>query len=211
MDTFELKKEQQRLSGKVILRDDFAKIKLIGGVDCVALGNKLLACIVVCEYPSMKLVEKKTYSLSDPSPYLPGYLSYRVLPAIMEAYNLLDEEPDLLLVAGAGIAHPRKFGLASHLGLSLNKPTIGITQKAFAGQVEKGKIIFQNEIVGFEVRTREYANPLYASPGHLISLGSVISIIPSTIQYPHKMPEPLHLAHKIGKKKVKGCLLESKE
>lgn len=203
MDTFELKKEQKRLAEKVVLKDDPVKVKTIGGTECLATGNKLLACVVVCEYPSLKLIEKKTYLLPDPLPYKAGFLAYREMPAIIEAYNKLEQEPDLILVKGAGIAHPRKFGMASHLGIALNKPTIGVTQKLLSGKIQGGKIMLHNDIVGFEIKTKEHANPVYASPGHLVSLGSVLKIVSKTIKYPHKMPEPLHLARKIAKRKVK--------
>src|SRR3989344_3662393 len=204
MDQFELKKEQLKLAPKIVLRDGFDSIKTIGGVDCMVVGDKLLACVVVCEFPSFKILESKTYLLHNPLSYSPGYEAYREMPAIIDAYNQLEQEPDILLVSGSGIVHPRRIGLASHVGLALNKSTIGITEKVSFGKVEQGKIIIYNEISGFEIRTREHSNPIYVSPGHLISLGSVLNLIPKTIQYPHKLPEPLHLARKMMRKKIKG-------
>ncbi|MFH1276048.1 MAG: endonuclease V [Candidatus Woesearchaeota archaeon] len=203
MDTFELKKEQSRLARKIVLNDDFDKVKTIGGAVCVVSGNDLIASVVVCEFPSMKFIEKKTYSLPDPLPYQPGFSAYREMPALIEAYNLLEEEPDVLIIRGSGVLHPRRIGLASHLGLALNKPTIGVTEKLIIGRVENGKIFLGPDVCGFEVKTREHSKPVYISPGHLMSLGSCLHIIKESIQYPHKMPEPLHLAQKIGKKKVK--------
>lgn len=203
MDTIELKREQQKLAKKVELRDNFNTIKTIGGATCVVADDKILASVVVCDYPSLGLKEKKTFLLNDPLPYKPGFIAYREMPAIIEAYNLLDEEPDILLVQGGGILHPRKCGIASHLGLALNIPTIGITSFLPLGKVENGKIVVNNEIRGFEIKTREYAHPLYVSPGHLIYLGTTLNTILKTIRYPHKMPEPLHLAHKIARMKVK--------
>src|SRR3989338_1373149 len=152
MDTFELKKEQLKLAPKVELKDGFTRIKTIGGAACFPVGNKLLAGGVVCEFPSLNLLEKHTYLLSDPLNYIPGFSAYREMPALIEAYNQLEQEPDLLLVNGVGIAHPRKIGLASHLGLALNLPTIGITSKLLAGKVQQGKIILNNEVVGFEIK-----------------------------------------------------------
>ena len=209
LDTFELKKEQARLARKVQLQDDFDKVKTIGGVDCVSTENKILASVVVCEFPSLKLIEKKTYSLPNPLPYRAGFQAYREMPAIIEAYNQLDEEPDVIMVNGLGVNHPRKIGMAAHLGLALNKPTFGVTQKLPFGKVENGKIINHNEHVGFEVKTREHANPVYVSPGHLITLGSTLNLVSKTIVFPHKMPEPIHIARKIAKKKVKGKESES--
>ncbi|MBT3813968.1 endonuclease V [Candidatus Woesearchaeota archaeon] len=204
IDSFELKREQNKLARKIRLQDDFDKLKTIAGVDCIVEGDNILASVVVCEFPSLKVIEKKTYSLSSPLPYKAGFQAYREMPAIIEAYNQLDEEPDVIMVNGLGINHPRKLGMASHLGLSLNKPTIGVTQKLPFGTIEKGKIINHNEHVGFEVKTREHANPVYVAPGHLITFGSTLNIVSKTIQFPHKMPEPLHIARKVAKKKVKG-------
>ena len=208
MDTFELKKEQLKLAQKVVLKDNFTKIKTIGGTACLPLGNKLLAVIVVCEYPSMKVLEKQSYLLSDPLNYIPGFLAYREMPALIEAYNKLEQEPDLLIVNGQGIAHQRKLGLASHLGLALNKATIGVTKNHLLGKIENGKIIYHNQIVGFEIKTKEHANPVYVSPGHLASLGSTLKLVSEMIKPPHKMPEPLHIARKLAKKEVKNDKIE---
>ena len=203
MDLIELKKEQLKLAAKIVLKDDSSRIKTIGGVDCIAHGNELIAAVVVCEFPSLKVLETKTYVLADPFRYVPGFQAYREMPAMIEAYNQLEQEPDILLVSGQGIAHPRKMGIASHLGLNLNRATIGVADSLPVGSIENGKILFNNEIVGFEITTRNHSNPIYVSPGHLVSLGSVLHIIPQTIVYPHKMPEPLHIAHKVGRKKGK--------
>lgn len=201
MDPFELKKEQLKLAPKVELRDGFTTIRTIGGAEVMQAGNSLLCAVVVCEFPSMKLLEYKRYLLSDPLPYRPGFEAYREMPAIIEAYNQLEQEPDVLLVKGAGVNHPQRFGIASHLGLVLNHPTIGVDDKCLWGKVEKGKIILESEIVGFEITTREFSNPIYAAPGHLISLGSALNIILQSVQPPHKMPEPLHLARKMARKR----------
>lgn len=203
MDLYELKKEQLKLASKIILQDGFDKISTIGGAECIPVGSKLLACVVVCKFPSLQLKEKKTYLLDDPLPYHPEFLAYREMPAIIEAYNKLEEEPDVLLVTGPGIIHPRKIGIASHLGLALNKSTIGVQDKLIIGNVECGKITVNREIVGFEIKTKEHAKPIYVSPGYFISLGSVLNITLKTIVYPHKMPEPIHIARKIGVKIVK--------
>ncbi len=210
MDLVELKKEQLKLAAKIVLRDSFTTLKTIGGIDCVSSGNELIASVVVCEFPSMKLLETKTYVLADPFRYVPGFQAYREMPAMIEAYNQLELEPDLLIVSGAGIAHPRRIGLASHLGLSLNKATVGVTESLLIGKVQQGKIMVENEIVGFEIKTREHSNPIYVSPGHLVSLGTVLHTIPQLIQYPHKMPEPLHLAHKMARKKGKNAVMDVK-
>ena len=202
MDIIELKKEQLKLAPKVVLRDSFTTLKMVGAAACHPFGSKLVAAVIVCEYPSWELKEKKTFVLDNPLSYRPEYEAYREMPAIIEAYNQLETEPDLLLTYGPGILHPRGLGIASHLGLALNKSTIGIASFLPFGKVEKGKIVVGGEVKGFEVRTKEHANPLYISPGNLISVGSVLHLIPQMIHYPHKLPEPLHIAQRIVKKKV---------
>lgn len=200
MDLLELKREQAKLSHRISLRDTFSDIKTIGAAECQQLGDKLLATVVICEFPSFKIKESKQYILSNPLPYKLGFEAYREMPAIMEAVNQLEEEPDVLLVKGGGIVHPRRIGIASHLGLALNLPTIGVQDKMNMGKVEDGKILLGNEALGWEIKTREHANPIFVSPGHNVSLQTVFDIISKSIVFPHKLPEPLHLAHKLGRK-----------
>lgn len=200
MDLFELKKEQAKLSYRVRLEDAFQEIKTIGAAECQVLGTKLLATVVVCEFPSFKVKETKQYLLNNPLPYKSGFTAYREMPAIIEAFNQLEEEPDVLLVKGEGVLHLRRLGIASHLGLELNIPTIGVQDALHFGTVQEGKVLVDGEILGFEIKSREYSNPLYVSPGHNVSLGTVLDIIPKLIVFPHKLPEPLHLAHKMGRK-----------
>src|SRR3989338_7184178 len=206
MDNFEFKKEQLKLAPKILVQDGFDKVKTIGGAECFTMGNNILACIVVCKADSFEVIETKIYLLTDPLSYHPEFVAYREMPALIEAYNLLETEPDVLFVYGSGILHPRKMGLADHLGLILNKPTIGITEKLPLGLVEQGKVFLGVEIRGFEVKTKEFANPIYISPGHLMSLGSALQLTAKTICYPHKVPEPLQLARKIGRKKMKELI-----
>ena len=200
MDLLELKREQVKLSYRIRLEDSFQEIKTIGAAECQVLGTKLLATVVVCEFPSFKIREQKTYLLDNPLPHKIGFVAYREMPAIIEAFNQLEEEPDVLLVKGEGVLHPRRIGIAAHLGLELNIPTIGVQDTLTFGNLEDGKILVDNQILGFEIKTKEFSNPLFVSPGHNVSLGTVQEIIPKTIIFPHKMPEPLHLAHKLGRK-----------
>lgn len=200
MDLFELKREQAKLSYRIKLEDTFSEVKTIGAAECQVAGNKIQATVVVCEFPSFKTKETKQYLLDNPLPYKPGFVAYREMPAIIEAFNRLEEEPDVLLVKGPGILHPRRLGIASHLGLELNIPTIGVQDKIVFGNVQDGKIILDDEVLGLELKTREYSNPLFISPGHNISLQTAIAIVSKSIVFPHKLPEPLHLAHKAGRK-----------
>ena len=200
MDTNKLKLEQKKLANKVLLKDSFKTIKTVGAASCILIDNKLIASVVVCEFPSLKVIEKKKYVLENPLPYKAGFRAYREMPAMIEAFNSLECEPDILLVNGCGINHPQGLGLASHLGLALNVATIGVTNKLPFGQVENGKIFFEDTLCGFEIKTKEHANSIYVVAGHNISVGSVLHLIPKLIISPHKLPEPLHIAQRVAKK-----------
>lgn len=211
---FNLKKmeaEQARLSRKLILKDSFEadKIEKIAGVDQTFIKNTIISSIVICEYKTMKPIEKKYAVVKSKMPYIPGFLSYRESPAIIEAYHLLERDFDVLLVDGNGILHPRKFGMASHLGLALDKPTIGIAKNLLVGESKEGEIYVDGELRGVEIKTKEHANPLYVSPGHMISLKTAEEIVKKCIVAPHKMPEPLQLAHKYGDK-IRKMMIEKK-
>jgi deoxyribonuclease V len=200
MDLIELKREQAKLSYRIKLEDSFREIKTIGAAECQQHGEALLATVVVCEFPSFKIKESKSYTLRNPLPYKPGFEAYREMPAIIEAVNQLEQEPDVLLVKGPGIIHPRRIGIAAHLGLELNLPTIGVQDTLYLGELQDGKIMIDNEVVGFELKSREHSNPIFISPGHKISLQTALDIVSKSIVFPHKLPEPLHIAHKLGRK-----------
>ena len=200
MDLFEFKREQQRLATKVQLQNGFSTVTKVGGAACVAVGKNLLACVVVCELPSFTVVDKAFYLLHDPLPFQEGFGAYREMPAIIEAYNQLSVEPDVLFVEGEGIAHPRGLGIASHLGVVLKVPTIGVADRLHCGTVSEGKGLVLGEVRGFEVVTREFAKPVYVSPGNMVSLASALKFVTEMITHPHKMPEPIHLANKLARK-----------
>ena len=185
MDIYELKLEQLRLAKKITTRDEITSPKTIGAALCINKGNTVVAAVVTFTYPELKLLEKHTYTLENPLPFKPDFQAYRELPAIVEAFNLLEQEPDILLVKGQGINHPRKIGLASHLGLILNQPTIAVSEKPTDA---------------FQFQSKPFAKPLSLAPGFKVSLGTTKTLIPTLIKPPHKMPEPLHIARKVAKK-----------
>ena len=190
-----LKEEQLKLAKEVILKDSFSKVNLIGGCDQAFVNDDIISGVVVCD-KDMEIVEKKYAIVKAKIPYVPGFLFYREGPAIIEAFNKIEKKPDVLLVDGNGILHPRKLGLASQLGILLNIPTIGITKNLMCGNVREGKVYVDKEVRGFESKTREYARHIYVSPGHKISLGKSLDIVKSCLKHPHKLPEPLYLAHR---------------
>ncbi|MBI2573761.1 endonuclease V [Candidatus Woesearchaeota archaeon] len=202
-DLVELKREQERLNRKLIIEDQLPEsITKVGAATTISLPNKLLAIIVVCEFPSMNVLEEKTYTLHNPLPPKAEFLAYREMPAIIEAYNQLEQEPDLLLVKGYGILHPRNIGVASHLGLVLNIPTLGVADYLALGTIEQDDLILNGQLCGHTLFPREHSNLLYITPGHKISFDTARDIAKKCIQYPHKMPEPLHIALRLAKKKM---------
>jgi len=194
------KQEQLKLAKKVIKKDDFDKFELIAGVDQAFVNNKVISAIVVCDAKTLKPVEKKYAVVEATIPYIPGFLSYRESPAAVEAFNKLEKKPDIIIVDAHGLAHPRRLGMASHLGLLLDVPTIGTAKKLIVGKSQNGKIVHNNKVIAQEVVTKEHARPLYVSIGHRISLKAAVELVKKTTILPHKLPEPLHLAHRYANK-----------
>jgi len=208
IDFNELKKEQIKLAKKVITTDSFEKITSIAGADQFYAGKKVICAIVVCDYKSLKVIEEKYAIIEEKIPYKSSFLFYRDGPAVIEAFNKLENKPDVLIVKGNGILHPRRIGMASQVGILLDTVTIGVTKNLMLGEVKDGTIYVEKEARGYELITREYAKPVYVSPGHKVSLKTGFEIIKNCLREPHKLPEPLHLAHKYGKK-VKKELTKS--
>jgi len=162
--------------------------------------------MVVFDFKTLKLTESK-HSVSDVKfPYISGLLSYRESPALVDVYNKLENEPDIILVPAHGVLHPRKLGMASHIGLLIDKPTIGLAKALVCGESINGKIYFENELLGMEFKTKKYSKPVYVSVGHKISLKTAFDFVKRMIKEPHKMPEPIHEANKLAKKLQKNLI-----
>lgn len=220
MISTKLKLEQIKLAEKVMINDNFEEINYIAGCDqAYTTDNKIISYVVVLD-KNMKIVDS-AYAITDcRMPYIPGYLFYREAPAIIEAFNKLKQKPDVIMVDGNGILHPRRIGMASQLGIVLDMPTIGVAKTLMMGKLEDGKVEVDKEIRAVEIRTREFAKPLYISPGHKISMKTAVDIVKSSIIIPHKLPEPLHLAHRYsnnkkdniaGNAKITTCKIECNE
>lgn len=204
VDIRKLKQEQIKLAKKVKIKDDFEQVKHIGGVDQAFRENKIISVVTVLDYNTMELVEKKYAVLDVTMPYIPGYLSFRESPAIIEAFTKLEQRPDVLIVDANGILHPRRIGMASHVGIALDVPTIGVAKKLLLGEEKDGKIYVDKEVRAVKLDTKKKSNPVYVSPGHRISMNTAVKIIKHCVKPPHKLPEPVHLAHKIANKLKKG-------
>ncbi len=198
---------QEKLRQKVTLFDQFTPPKRIAGVDVgfEKSGEITRAAIAVLDFPGLKPVEESVARVPTRFPYIPGLLSFREIPAILQAFNQLSKRPEMLLCDGQGYAHPRRFGLACHLGLLLDIPAIGVAKSRLIGKyeglpLEKGAwvpLVDKAETIGAVLRTRTGVNPLYISTGHRVSLQSAIHyVLAATTRF--KLPETTRAAHRLA-------------
>lgn len=194
-----LKEEQRKLAKEVSLKDafDFNNATRLCGVHVEILQEtrEILATAVVCN-EHLEPIEEKYAIRPIKFPYIPGFRAYRELPVLTIAIDKLEESPDLIFIEAQGISHPRGLGLASHLGIVLNKPTIGLAKTVLVGEKVNDEVIFNKKTVAKEIITKRGAKPIYVSPGHMISLKTAIEMTKKCIKEPHKMPEPIVLARK---------------
>lgn len=200
---------QKQLAGKVRFKPLEKSPKLIAGLDCALSkdGKKIIACAVVVKPPGLELIETTTATQKVSFPYIPGLLSFREAPVCIAAVKKLKSEPDLFLIDGQGIAHPRRLGLATHLGLFFDKPTIGCAKSRLTGSFEdpsdqKGshnQLKGKDEVIGAVVRTRTDVKPIFVSVGNKCTLNDAIKItLACTTKY--RLPEPTRLAHQLVSK-----------
>ncbi len=198
MDLAKLKEEQEQLAKLVVINNKITKVKTVAGCDVIGIGNDLICSIAVLDYETLKLVDSATAREPAKIRYMPGFMGFSHGPIIVNTFMKLKEKPDVMIVKGHGIAHPRRLGLASQIGLQLNLSTIGVGSELLCGKVQDGKIMFEGEVRGAEYHTREFSNPVYVSPGHMISLNKSVEIVSHLLRPPHKMPEPIFVAHKLA-------------
>jgi deoxyribonuclease V len=196
--------EQRKLSSKIVLKDDVGEIKTIGGAEAYYVGTRMVACAVVCDASTLEIKEKAFAEGIVDGKFVPEFRAYREGPLLGEALSSLGLKPDVIMFSGEGVMHPRKCGLASHLGVMFDIPSIGISKEAWWGEKKGDDVFLDKEKVASLVRTRDHANPIVVSPGHRVSLQKAVELVKTCIREPHKMPEPVHLAHKYAKRKYKG-------
>ena len=186
----------------------FNELKTIGACYQAFFEDKIACCIVVCDKESLKILDKSFAEQEVQIPYVSGYVFYRECPVVIEAYHKLNIKPDILLCPFNGTLHPR-IGEASQLGLVLNQPTIGVAKILIAGMTKGNEIYINNELKGFKLETKTGANPVYVSPGYKVSLKTSLEIVKKFIKEPHKLPEPMHIAHKLLNKYKKNLKSEN--
>lgn len=195
---------QNHLAGKIILRPLRKIPRLVAGLDCAFSMDKkrIAAVIIVLSFPELELIEVAQAIEPVEFPYIPGLLTFREAPACLAAAEKLRNKPHLFLVDGQGIAHPRRIGLASHLGLFLDTPTIGCAKSRLTGTYdppgeEKGSFTLlkdRDETIGAVVRTRTGVKPLFVSPGHRTTLDDAVAYTLECAPR-YRLPEPTRLAH----------------
>lgn len=204
---------QYELAQHVVLEDHVGEVHYVAGVD-MAINEEheaARAAVVLMSYPDLEIVEKHVYEEPIRMPYVPGLLSFREAPSVLGAFAQLRQRPDLVMVDGQGIAHPRRVGIATHLGLWLEIPTIGCAKSLLTGRYDKDQLgeevgswvplIHKKETIGAVVRTRAKVNPMFISPGHLISLETSIRYVLACSKG-YKLPEPTRQADKLSKDNV---------
>ena len=198
---------QRELRAHLILTDSLGPVQRIAGVDVgfEAGGAVTRAAVAVLGYPGLELRESAIARRPTTFPYIPGLLSFRELPAVLEALEQLREPPDLLLCDGQGIAHPRRLGIASHLGLLVDIPSIGVAKTRLCGVYadppnERGAwtpLRANGETIGAVLRTRPGVKPLYISSGHRVSLETAIDYVMACCTR-YRLPETTRWAHRLA-------------
>jgi deoxyribonuclease V len=204
------KEIQEKLRNQVITQDCLERVDYVAGTDVGFKNNYTItqAAVAVLKFPELELVETAIAQIPTTFPYIPGYLSFREIPAILEAIAQIKTLPDLILCDGQGIAHPRRFGIASHLGVLLDIPTIGVAKSLLIGKheplpLEKGSwipLIDQDETIGIVLRSRTNVKPLYVSIGHKVSLASAREYTLQCLSK-YRLPETTRLADKLASSK----------
>jgi deoxyribonuclease V len=200
-----LKKQQIELAKKVVIKDfDLTAISTIAGVDVSYVDDNALGVVVVLD-KNLQIIEVVYQTEKAYFPYIPGFLAFREAPVIIYCFEKLKMKglsPDIAVFDGQGIAHPRKIGLASHVGVLLNIPTIGVAKHNLYGHCEKPSYVGQatkmigddGTLIGYCYLSKSNTRPIYISPGHLTDPDSALEFVKSTITI-YKLPEPVRLAH----------------
>ena len=206
--TIDYAREMQERDKKLVLIEPLHKEpEYVAGVDAAFSEDRVYAAACLYCYPQLTLLEQAATDKHLVFPYVPGYLLFREGPAIIAALKKLKRKPDVILIDGQGIAHPRGIGSASHLGVLLDIPTIGCAKTKLLGKYRdpgerKGnwtELQFDGRIVGAVLRTRDRVRPLFLSPGHRIDLHDAIRIVLGCIGR-YRIPEPLRGADMLSKK-----------
>ncbi|MBD3367122.1 MAG: deoxyribonuclease V [Candidatus Eisenbacteria bacterium] len=206
---------QEELVAELVLDDVGGEPHTFGGVD-VAFDRRrdlLYAAIVVLDPGSLEATEVSWASMKPTFPYVPGLLSFREGPVVCAAWEKLGTRPDLLFFDGQGIAHPRGLGLASHMGILLERPSIGCAKSRLVGEFKEPKqkrgsmrsLLVKRRKVGVVLRTKDNTRPLFVSPGHAVTIETAAARVLETCRG-YRLPEPTRLAHNAAARAKRGEL-----
>jgi deoxyribonuclease V len=195
---------QRELAGRVDVRAPLTRCDLIAGADISynRFSTTFYASVVVLRFDTCEIVETQDAVGEVSFPYVPGLLSFREAPVLLEAFAKVRSEPDAVMLDGQGIAHPRRLGLASHIGLWLERPCIGCAKSRLIGRFQEpgpkagslAPLVDHGEVIGDVVRTKDRVQPVFVSPGHLIDLPSAVRLVLATSRG-YRIPEPTRQAH----------------
>jgi deoxyribonuclease V len=195
---------QETLRARVRLSGDIGEVSLVAGADASYMkgSDEIYAVVVTLSYPDLTVVERVSASAETTFPYIPGLLTFREGPALLEAFRRLQSEPQVIFFDGQGIAHPRGLGIASHIGLLLDRPTVGVAKSLLFGTTTEpgpgrgsvSPVLHNGERVGMAVRTKEKTKPVYVSVGHRIALLPAVDLVLATGRG-YRLPEPTRQAH----------------
>lgn len=198
---------QEELGQRVVREDRLGEVGGIAGVDVGYERHEQVsrAAVAVLSFPGLRLQESAVARAPAGFPYVPGLLSFREVPAILAALERLKEPPALLLCDAQGYAHPRRFGLACHLGVLVDIPAIGVAKGRLVGAHEEvppergawRPLVDRGEVVGAALRTRTGVRPVYVSPGHRVSLETALRLVLQAAPT-YRLPEPIRLAHRLA-------------
>lgn len=192
-----LRSEQMELSKKVEIRDGFDEIETVAGFDVAYPKNDFNDCCgacVVMNYKTKKIIEEKTIFTKTRFPYIPTYLSFRELPFLKKLVESLESKPTILMIDGNGLLHPYGFGIASHVGVIFDVPSIGVAKSLLCGKLENNMVKMDDKKMGYTLfSSKRIRKPIYVSPGHKISFETSLDVVKHLSFY--KNPEPLRQAH----------------
>ncbi|GAB3513471.1 deoxyribonuclease V [Pseudoxanthomonas daejeonensis] len=205
---------QAQLAAQVVLEDVFPRpLRTVAGFDVgfEDQGDITRAAVVLLDAESLQTLESHVARLPTAMPYVPGLLSFRELPALLLALEMLSQPPDLAMVDGQGIAHPRRLGIAAHFGVATGLPSLGVAKSVLVGDFDapgpargdRSPITHRGELVGFALRSKLRCNPLIVSPGHRVSLTTAAELVVRFLAG-YRLPEPTRLADRLASRREAG-------
>jgi deoxyribonuclease V len=203
IDFKELKGMYSNIVKAVKFEDAFDNVKTLGAVDIVFSDNLVYCVVGVFDAETLELIETKELATKELMPYSPTWISYREGSPILEVCKKLENQPDVFLIAKPGTVNKDRVSTPGYVGVLLNKPTIGVSKDLTYGLLDVDRVMYREEQMGLGLKTREFAKPIYVSPGFGVSLESSISIVKKVLG-DQKMPMPIHVVHKLCNKLKKG-------